>query len=181
MKKDGSAGVSRILCLRCLHHRWHSFLSRAPHGARALLAQSATNTRGHPSHFRGTCGQADLSSVLSCTASGLSCAPDHSWAGGLLPRLFTLTWLAPGGMFSVTLSMTGRLRFQPPRLHAARCPVVSGLSSPICLATIRSECLRPTHGQCSGLLGKGKSEVGRQKERDFFWRSYGFCCLTSDL
>jgi hypothetical protein len=94
----GSAGVSRILCLRFLAGGVH-FSRRAPRGTRAPLARSATNTRRHPSRpqlRRGTCGQAGLSPVLSCTAQGLSCALDHSRAGGLLPRLFTLTLLRRG-------------------------------------------------------------------------------------
>lgn len=44
----------------------------------------------HPA-FAGLATRRAVSSVLSCTAQGLSCAGDHSPAGGLLPRLFTLT------------------------------------------------------------------------------------------
>ncbi len=40
--------------------------------------------------------------IWSCSGWGLACARDHSRAGGLLPRHFTLT--LTGGLFSVPLS-----------------------------------------------------------------------------
>src|SRR5579885_3235480 len=40
--------------------------------------------------------------IWSCSGWGLTCARDHSRAGGLLPHLFTLT--LAGGLFSVPLS-----------------------------------------------------------------------------
>ena len=45
-------------------------------------------------------GRRPVPPVLSCTAWGLSCAFDYSRAGGLLPRLFTLTivWAPPEGV-----------------------------------------------------------------------------------
>ncbi len=52
-------------------------------------------------------------------------------SGGLLPRLFTLTrqLMVPGGIFSVTLSVTRNLHPGYPRFHeACRLPVF-GLSS----------------------------------------------------
>ena len=50
--------------------------------------------------------------------------------GGLLPRLFTLTRLAPGGIFSVTLSVNAACADVAPSFPGADYPVVSGLSSP---------------------------------------------------
>jgi hypothetical protein len=46
--------------------------------------------------------RAALPPIWSCSGWGLACARDHSRAGGLLPRLFTLT--LAGGIFSVPLS-----------------------------------------------------------------------------
>src|SRR5271168_816931 len=40
--------------------------------------------------------------IWSCSGWGLACARDHSRAGGLLPRRFTLT--LSGGLISVPLS-----------------------------------------------------------------------------
>ncbi len=63
--------------------------------------------------------------VLSCTTRGFSCPAGCPAGGGLLPRLFTLTreqnlGLAPaaasGGLFSVTLSVTGPFRNPPPHV-----------------------------------------------------------------
>lgn len=107
------------------------------------------------------CGQAGLSSVLSCTAWGLSCLLPRGRSGELLPRLFTLAArIAPhGGMFSVTLSVTGGLRRQPPPLRAARCLAVSGLSSPKRLAANGSDSPRPTREHCKGVLVIGKDVV----------------------
>lgn len=47
-------------------------------------------------------------------------------------------------MFSVTLSVAGALRPQPPPFQTARCPAVSGLSSDKRLATHASDSPRPT-------------------------------------
>ena len=142
-REGGSAGVSRILC-------------PAIAGGVAVISLDAGLATRSP-RLRGVrlipegflplardCGQAGLSSVLSCTARGLSCLLPCGRSGELLPRLFTLARLAPGGLFSVTLSVTGGLRRQPPPFQAARCPVVSGLSSPKRLATIGSDSPRPT-------------------------------------
>jgi len=89
-----------------------------------LPKQGATNTRGYPTAFAAVRPRRAVSSVLSCTAWGLSCLLPYSRSGELLPRLFTLARrIAPhGGMFSVTLSVTGALRPQPPRLTRGMLP-----------------------------------------------------------
>lgn len=52
--------------------------------------QGATNTRGHPSACAELRPGRAISSVLSCTAWGLSCLLPYGRSGELLPRLFTL-------------------------------------------------------------------------------------------
>src|SRR5208282_2043226 len=54
--------------------------------------------------------------IWSCSGWGLACARDHSRAGGLLPRHFTLA--LAGGLFSVPLSAN---RFAPPLAATLPC------------------------------------------------------------
>jgi len=68
-------------------------------------------------------------------------------------------------MFSVTLSVTGRLRFQPPPFQAARCLVVSGLSSPKRLAANESDSPRPTRGRIQAKGKRQKAKGKRQKAK----------------
>lgn len=154
-REGGSAGVSRILC-------------PAIAGGVAVISLDASLAAREP-RLRGVrlipegflplardCGQAGLSSVLSCTAWGLSCLLPCGRSGELLPRLFTLAaQIAPhGGIFSATLSVTGGLRRQPPPLRAARCLMVSGLSSPKRLAANGSDSPRPTRTKLQGTRQK---------------------------
>ena len=140
----------------------------------APLAEHAPRLRGvrlipediHPTRFRGMGFAARRASPLFCLAPrGVCLAPAITRRPvGSYPAFSPLPFFAEatkGGMFSVTLSMTGRLRFQPPRLRAARCLVVSGLSSPHCLATTRSERPRPTRGQFKGVFEKSDRVISR--------------------
>lgn len=102
-------------------------ISLAPLARNAPLARGATITR-NVSRSRGTAG-----------AGRHSCSVLHR-TGFVLPRrLLAARWaLTPpfhpyppeaGGMFSATLSVAADLRPSAPRLRAACCPEVSGLSS----------------------------------------------------
>jgi hypothetical protein len=100
-------------------------------------------------HLAMSCERAALPPVLSCTAWGLSCLLPCGWSGGLLPRRFTLTSLARGGLFSVTLSIALAFAESLRRLRAACCPMVSGLSS-------RPQSCDPTRGHPRPIHGQSK-------------------------
>ena len=96
---------------------------RGPDGhlSRAMrLSARARQGCGKPlprcDYYPGDNGQAAQLPVLSCTAWGFSCPVACAPGGELLPRLFTLTGVAPGGLFSVTLSVTAGFRPRPPRI-----------------------------------------------------------------
>ena len=132
--------------------------------------------------------RATHSPIWSCSEWGLACARDHSRAGGLLPRLFTLT--LAGGMFSVPLSAD---RSAPPLAatlpYGARTflplrgdrPAHSGLPSISLLGTIRLTPPIKIFSNCS-LLGTCPSEAsmgtvgmecrnGRREVRSGRWRA----------
>lgn len=104
------------------------------------------------------CERAALGPVLSCTAWGLSCLLHYCRSGELLPRLFTLTSLAQGGLFSVTLSIVVACARNLQRLRAACCPVVSGLSS-------RLRSCDPTRGHPRPIRAQSKRLESKSKKR----------------
>jgi len=67
-------------------------------------------------------GQAAQFPVMSCTSWGFSCPAAYAPGGELLPRRFTLTRLAPGGLFSVTLSVTVHFHGRCPRVLRGMLP-----------------------------------------------------------
>jgi len=69
---------------------------------------------------------------LPCSKWGLPGLAPRGASGELLPRLFTLTerLAAPGGMFSVALSIAADLGPRLPAFRPAPCPTESGSSSP---------------------------------------------------
>jgi hypothetical protein len=104
------------------------------------------------SRIRGKSGQATLPLLCLAPHGVFHAAPLTRMPGGLLPRLFTLTrhhpapfpglipdrflcytwkwcWMVPGGIFSVTLSVTQDSRPGRPRFRGACCLPVFGLSS----------------------------------------------------
>lgn len=83
-----------------------SVRGREPRGRSSL---SATRCRAAPAAYPRTRRAASASSVWPCSGRGLPCGPCHHDPGGLLHRRFTLTGVAPGGLFSVALSR-GSLR-----------------------------------------------------------------------
>ena len=87
----GSMAVSRILSAGTAR----AFPVDGHLSCRGFLAKFATvlaNCDYYPEVWPTCGGRAGTHPpVLSCTAWGLSCAWNHSPAGGLLPRLFTLT------------------------------------------------------------------------------------------
>ncbi len=62
---------------------------------------------GASSNLPGDLGRAALKRlpIWSCSWWGLPCPPCHHGGGELLPRLFTLTLLLRGGIFSAALSL----------------------------------------------------------------------------
>ena len=73
-------------------------------------------------YYPGANGQATQLPVLSCTAWGFSCPGACAPGGELLPRLFTLTGVAPGGLFSVTLSVAANFGLRPPHVLCGMLP-----------------------------------------------------------
>ena len=67
------------------------------------------------------------SPIWPCYGWGLQCPGCYQPGGGLLPRLFTLTTVNGGGMFSVALSLAG---YPATGCYPAPCPLEPGLSSP---------------------------------------------------
>ena len=68
-----------------------------------------------------------LSPVASCSEWGLPCLAGHPASGALLPHLFTLTFRhqingGVGGLFSVALSIGGRVSEHRPVFRRAPCP-----------------------------------------------------------
>ena len=108
--------VSRILWFFKFPQRTGSHFSNPPEGEfRFRVATSPMRLQP---------GSVSLTRDGRITRSPCS-ALHHPWfvipfgcpkGGGLLPRLFTLTQLAPGGIFSVTLSVNPDLRRDCPQL-----------------------------------------------------------------
>ena len=95
-------------------------LSHATPGG--VASRSCGEPRNQCDYYPGDSGQAAQLPVLSCTAWGFSCPGACALGGELLPRLFTLTGVAPGGLFSVTLSVAAGLRRRPPRIVRGMLP-----------------------------------------------------------
>ena len=105
--------VSRILSARVATDRMTIYLT--PPGGGEPVSRPVRLLPG--SH-----GQATQLPVLSCTAWGLSCPGACAPGGELLPRLFTLAGVSPGGLFSVTLSVTAGFRPRPPHVVCGMLP-----------------------------------------------------------
>jgi hypothetical protein len=89
----------------------------------------ATITRGALPAFAGKAGRLPFPLLCLAPHGVFRAAPLTRTPGGLLLRLFTLTQLAPGGVFSVTLSVVRDFHPGRPRFHGACCLPVFGLSS----------------------------------------------------
>jgi len=106
--------VSRILSARVATSRMTIYLTPP--------VKAASRSCDRCDYYPGANGQATQLPVLSCTAWGFSCPGACAPGGELLPRLFTLTGVAPGGLFSVTLSVAASFRQRPPHILCGMLP-----------------------------------------------------------
>ena len=106
--------VSRILSARVATSRMTIYLTPP--------VKAASRSCDQCDYYPGANGQATQLPVLSCTAWGFSCPGACAPGGELLPRRFTLTGVAPGGLFSVTLSVAASFRQRPPHILCGMLP-----------------------------------------------------------
>ncbi len=126
--KVGLASISRILCRSVAATVACHFSTADLAASRPCLRRMRLLPGAIPPPKRES-ERAALPPVMSCIAWGLSCRLHCCWRGGLLPHLFTLTLVAQGGIFSVTLSVAEARAHNPRSLRPACCPMMSGLSS----------------------------------------------------